>query len=420
MSIAILFAVQTDKQPTLWPTPESCSELKELSKTAGLKTVDILIQKRGSIHPSTYLGTGKSLELKELCKTHDATIVICDDELSPVQQKTLESQLEIKVTDRTGLILDIFSQRVSTHEAQLQVELAQLNYIRPRLTRMWTHLSRQGGGIGARGPGETQLEVDKRQIGKRIAHLKLKLEKVQSQRHITRKRRHDIPIVTGAIVGYTNAGKSTLINKLTKATVLAKDQLFATLDPTTRVFQLSNHENILLTDTVGFIQKLPHQLVTSFRATLEEVVEAHFLLHVIDGSHPNMEGMIQTANSIISDLNAQSLPQLLVLNKVDCIDSEQSIIRKLPPDLPYVFISAEKSLYFDNLDRALIKLLQSRRKVYTFRLPYSRMDIVNLLHKYGTIIEQEFDGDLMIYSVELPIITGDKIVSTLHLKSKAV
>lgn len=410
--ITILVGIDTSNH-NAWTCLESLAELKELAKTADLQTVDSLIQKREKAHSRYYIGTGKIEELKALVETHKATLIVTDDELTPGQQKNLEEYLSIKVTDRTGLILDIFARRAQTREAQLQVELAQLTYIRPRLTRMWQHLSRLGGGIGTRGPGETQLETDKRQVDQRIILIKTKIEKIKTQRGILRKNRTILPILTGALVGYTNAGKSTLLNQLTEAEVFVEDKLFATLDPTTRKLQLPNHETVLLSDTVGFIQKLPHQLVNSFRTTIEEITQANFILHIVDMSHPNYEGMLNTAEKTLKELEIKDVPILMVFNKIDrCKDITLDKIR-LTERFPHsVFISATKKGNLTDLRLALIQLLDSYRETITFNIPYSRMDIVNLLHQYGHIIEEAYETNITI-TTAINRIIGNKIMGML-------
>lgn len=392
---------------------DSIQELGELANTAQLQVVDIVIQKRDLPDRRHYLGKGKLEELKELIEAKSATIVIADDELTPSQQKELESVLKVKITDRTGLILDIFARRAQTKEAQLQVELAQLEYQLPRLTRLWTHLSRLGGGIGTRGPGEKQLEVDKRQVSKRISTIKDKLKKVKLLRETNRSRREIRPVLTGAIVGYTNAGKSTLMNALTHANVLSEDQLFATLDPTTRKLVLPKGEMVLLTDTVGFIQKLPHQLVTSFQATLEEINHAHFILRVVDLSFNDFEFMIDTTSSLLKELNAEQIPQIFVFNKIDKLKLDQKILEKLNRFKPFVLISAQNNLNLDSLKSEIEKILGLYRKKMDFIIPYSRMDIVSLLHKYGHILEETYEDQIKL-KVDINTILGQKIMGELN------
>ncbi len=301
------------------PTEEdSLDELCLLAQTAGAEVIDRLRQRRDSIRAGTFLSRGKLERLKELTVEAEIDLVIFDDDLSPGQVKNLETQLERKVVDRSELILAIFAERARTRESRLQVELAQLEYLLPRLTRMWVHLSRQQGGIGTRGPGETQLEVDRRRVREKIAFLKKRLQEVDREREVQRSRRHRVH--RSALVGYTNAGKSTLMNALTGAGVLTEDKLFATLDATTRRYRFPEGTVTLFTDTVGFIRKLPHHLVASFRSTLREVIEADLLLHVVDASNPAAEEQIETVFQVLEQIGATGKPTLLALNKADVAD----------------------------------------------------------------------------------------------------
>jgi len=316
------FLVAASLPNALLPAPESLNELGELAKTAGAVVVGSTIQKLEHPNVATYVGSGKVDEIVEERKRLDANVVIFDDELSPSQQRNLEKALGVKVIDRTALILDIFATRAQTREGRLQVELAQMQYLLPRLAGQWAHLERMEGAIGTRGPGETQIETDRRLINSRIAKLRRDLREVSQQRELYRRRRarNNVPVV--ALVGYTNAGKSTLMRALSGADVLAEDKLFATLDPVTRRLGLPSGEVVLLTDTVGFIQKLPTQLVAAFRATLEELSEADLLLHVVDISHPNAFEQTQTVESTLRELGVDGKPVLLALNKVDRLRDE--------------------------------------------------------------------------------------------------
>jgi GTPase len=301
------------------PTEEdSLDELFLLAQTAGADVIDRIRQRRDSIRPGTFLSRGKLERLKELTVEAEIDLIIFDDDLSPGQVKNLETQLERKVVDRSELILSIFAGRARTRESRLQVELAQLEYLLPRLTRMWVHLSRQQGGIGTRGPGETQLEVDRRRVREKIAFLKKRLEEVDREREVQRSRRHRVHRC--ALVGYTNAGKSTLMNALTGAGVLTEDKLFATLDATTRRYRFPDGHVTLFTDTVGFIRKLPHHLVASFRSTLREVIEADLLLHVVDASNPAAEEQVDTVFQVLEQIGAAGKPTILALNKADAAD----------------------------------------------------------------------------------------------------
>jgi GTP-binding protein HflX len=296
------------------------TELRLLAETAGAEVLGEVLQRRGSVRSATFLTKGKIDEVRALSSEKKATLLLLDDDLSPAQSRNLEEDLELRVVDRSGLILDIFSRRARTREARLQVELAQLEYLLPRLTRMWAHLSRLGGGIGTRGPGETQLEVDRRRVRERIAKLKRELEGVVRERRVQRKGRKACYKVS--LVGYTNAGKSTLFNALTRSKVYVEDQLFATLDPTTRVFATAAGARVLLTDTVGFIRKLPSHLVASFRATLEEVTEADLLLHVVDAAETKPQAHIDAVESVLEEIGALHRPRLLVFNKIDAVEDE--------------------------------------------------------------------------------------------------
>lgn len=317
---------------------EVLTELRLLAETAGAEVRGEVLQRRGPIRSSTFLSKGKIDEVRTLSAEQQATLLLLDEDLSPAQSRNLEEQLKMKVVDRTGLILDIFSRRARTREARLQVELAQLEYLLPRLTRMWEHLSRLGGGIGTRGPGETQLEVDRRRIRERIAKLKRELERVVKERRVQRRGRRGCFKVS--LVGYTNAGKSTLFNALTRAHVYVEDQLFATLDPTTRVFATGDGARALLTDTVGFIRKLPPKLVASFRATLEEVAEADLLLHVIDGTERDTDAHIQAVEAVLESIGALGRPRLLVFNKVDAVTDDVATLGLRARYPGAVFVSA--------------------------------------------------------------------------------
>jgi GTP-binding protein HflX len=348
------YLVAADLPKTLLPAEESLRELSELAKTAGADVVGRSTQRLEHPNVATYVGSGKVDEVNQERKRLEANVVIFDDELSPSQQRNLEKALGVKVIDRTALILDIFATRAQTREGRLQVELAQMQYLLPRLAGQWSHLERMEGAIGTRGPGETQIETDRRLINARIAKLRRDLRQVSQQRELYRRRRarNNVPVV--ALVGYTNAGKSTLMRALSGADVLAEDKLFATLDPVTRRLALPSGENVLLTDTVGFIQKLPTQLVAAFRATLEELEEADLLLHVVDISHPNAFEHTQTVDSTLTELGVGEKPTLLALNKVDALVGEAGapvsgydearamILGAGAPPRNVVLISAEK------------------------------------------------------------------------------
>jgi GTPase len=391
---------------------DSMKELAELANTANLDVKEQFIQQRQSPAQGTYIGKGKIQELKLYVKENDIKCVLTDDELTPAQSKFLEKELNVKVMDRTGLILEIFSMRAQTYEAQLQVELAQLNYLRPRLTRLWTHLSRLGGGIGTKGPGETQLESDKRQLARRVSLIKTKLKKIQADRHLRRKKRQEMPILTGAIVGYTNAGKSTLLNRVTNSKVLAENKLFATLDPTSRQCIISKINYIVFTDTVGFIQKLPTHLIKAFYSTLEEVTQADFILHVVDASHPNILEFIKTSQSIIKNLNANNKPILYIFNKWDLVSKPNLLKKQLDEFRPNLFMSAKFS-DLSEFEESILDLLAPLKKTLTYFIPYNRMDIVNLFHKYGDVNDIKYLDKIQI-NVSINEAISDKIISQLY------
>ncbi|HUJ71056.1 MAG TPA: GTPase HflX, partial [Verrucomicrobiae bacterium] len=306
-----------------WAVKDSLEELRELAVSAGAEVLDLISQKRDTPSAPTFIGTGKAEELATRCRESNANMVVFDDDLSPAQGRNLGDILgpNVKVLDRTELILDIFAQRAHTREGKIQVELAQLQYMLPRLAGLWTHLSRQRGGVGTRGPGEQQLEVDRRRVQEKIDRLERALEEVRKNRRVERSGRQRLHWPLVSIIGYTNSGKSTLMNALTGANVLAEDKLFATLDPTTRKLRLPNNQNILLSDTVGFLRKLPHHLVESFKATLEEVVEADLLLHVVDVSHPQAHEQIQAVEIVLKEIDAWGKPTVIALNKIDKLES---------------------------------------------------------------------------------------------------
>jgi len=379
---------------------DSLDELALLASTAGLNVVGRETQRLTAINPGTFIGSGKVNEIKALRGSLDYEVLIFDDELSPAQLRNLEREIDVRILDRTALILDIFAMHARTREGALQVELAQYAYRLPRLTRQWTHLSRQGvGGVGLRGPGETQLEVDRRDIGRRMAHLRRELEQVRQQRglHRQRRRRSGIPVIS--IVGYTNAGKSTLLNRLTGAEVLVEDKLFATLDPTTRRLALPGGKQVLFTDTVGFIQKLPTQLVAAFRATLEEVQEADMLLHLVDVSDPNRDQKIEEVETILSDLHAETKPTILVLNKIDLVDPESDLGRatksrfatpETQPDawehyIRVVAASAAQGVGIDELLEAIEAQMIRAMEPVTMTVPYAHGELVDLWHKRGIV-----------------------------------
>ena len=383
-----------------FPLEESLAELHRLAETAGLEVVGEVTQRLERPNPATLIGKGKVQELKTLVEATDANVVIFDEELSPRQQRELEKVLgdDVKVLDRTALILDIFAQRAHTKEGVLQVELAQYIYRLPRLTRAWTHLARQAGGaagrggiggVGLRGPGETQLEVDRREIKKRIAQLRKELEEVRAHRELYRKRRRDVPVPIVSLVGYTNAGKSTLLNALTDARVYADDKLFATLDPTTRRVKLPGGQEILLTDTVGFIQKLPAQLVAAFRATLEEILEADVIVHVVDITHRAARQQAEAVLRVLDELGAKDRPIVTALNKTDLLDDEALRERRqwFPDGVP---ISALKGWGLEALLSRVEEALRERMVPVTVHIPYGKDDLVAVFHRMGIVEDERY------------------------------
>ena len=383
-----------------WPVEDSLAELAQLARTAGIAVVGHMYQRLDAPNPATLIGSGKLEELIEAVRETGANVVIFDDELSPRQQRNLEEALgdEIKVLDRTALILDIFAQHAHTREGALQVELAQYEYRLPRLTRAWTHLARQAGGaagrggiggVGLRGPGETQLETDRRVIRRRIAHLKRELEQVRTHRELYRRRRRRTGIPVVSIVGYTNAGKSTLLNAISGADVLVENKLFATLDPTTRRVTLPGGTVALFTDTVGFIQKLPPQLVAAFRATLEEILEADLLLHVVDISHPRALAQARTVEDTLRELGATDRPVVIALNKMDRLGNPRevnSLLAEFPNSLT---ISALKGIGLEALLERVEEVLLSRMAHIEVCIPYQRGELVQIFHERGIVEHEE-------------------------------
>ncbi|GAB4567025.1 MAG: GTPase HflX [Anaerolineae bacterium] len=383
-----------------WPVEESLAELAQLARTAGIQVVGQVIQRLDRPNPATYIGTGKVEELVTLRAELGADVVIFDEELSPRQQRELEKAFgdEIKILDRTALILDIFARHAHTREGALQVELAQYEYRLPRLTRAWTHLARQVGGaagrggiggVGLRGPGETQLEVDRREISRRIAQLRRELEEVRQHRQIHRRRRRRMGLPVVAIVGYTNAGKSTLLNALSGADVLTANQLFATLDPTTRRVELPGGKQVLFTDTVGFIQKLPTQLVAAFRATLEEVTEADILVHVVDITHRQALEQAATVEEILEDLDALHKPTVVALNKIDLVPNHEDLAALLEEFPDAVPISAQNRIGLDALLERIEAELSNLLIPVQVLIPYQEAELLHQLHEHGTIEAEE-------------------------------
>jgi GTP-binding protein HflX len=384
-------------------TREALDELAELAATAGGEVVGEGVQKLETPNAATYIGKGKADEFAAFCRGNDVDTVIFDDELSPAQSRNLEKVFNCKILDRTALILDIFARRARTREGKIQIELAQLQHLLPRLTRFWGHLSRQSGGIGMRGgEGESQLEVDRRKVQERIEKIESDLDAVRRQRSTQRsaRQRQNWPIAS--IVGYTNAGKSTLLNKLTGADVLAKDILFATLDPTTRRLRLPTNQNVLLTDTVGFIRKLPHGLVEAFKATLEEVVRADLLLHVVDASHPLADEQIQSVDAVLKEIGADGKPTLMVFNKIDQLKDGEALTRFLEKHPHGVLISATTGEGIPALLSELSTQLRPARELVELRVPHEHAAIIARLHEVGQVVERRYTGKTARLKARIP------------------
>jgi len=382
---------------------ESLDELAELAETAGTQIVGEGVQKMAVPVAATYIGPGKAEEFAKLCKESDVDTIIFDDELSPAQTRNLEKIFGCKIMDRTALILEIFGQRARTREGKLQIEHAQLKYLLPRLTRYWSHLSRQRGSTGSiGGEGESQLEADRRKISERIEKIASELDKVRSQRETQRAGRQRSEWPLASIVGYTNAGKSTLLNKLTGATVLAEDKLFATLDPTTRRLKLPTKQNVLLTDTVGFIKKLPHGLVEAFKATLEEVVQADLLLHVVDISHPQAEEQIDAVNTVLMEIGAAEKPVLMVFNKMDQVNGTSALPRLREKFANAVSISAKTGEGIAPLLAELGTQLRPVREFLDLRVPQEKAAVIARIHAVGQVVTSRYNGKNARFKVRIP------------------
>lgn len=380
---------------------DSVAELAELVKTAGATVVGTLIQKRELIHPGTYVGTGKVQEIAELVEESGATGIVCDDELSPAQLKNLESMLNTKVMDRTLIILDIFAARATTSEGKIQVELAQLKYRLSRLAGLGRSMSRLGGGIGTRGPGEKKLEMDRRLIKDRIAQLNRELKEVRKHREITRSQREKKEVPVAAIVGYTNAGKSTLLNRLTDAGVLEEDKLFATLDPTTRMLELPGKQQILLTDTVGFIRKLPHHLIEAFKSTLEEAKYADYILHVVDASNSQREKQMHIVYDTLYHLDIKEKTVVTLFNKQDAVTEEEPL-RDFKADYT-LNISAKKGTGLEELKMLLCELLRENKVLVERTIPYGDAGIIGQIRKSGELLEEDYRPEGIYVKAYVPM-----------------
>ena len=392
-----------------WEVIDHIDELKALAETSGAEIVDSFIQNRTKTDAAYFIGKGKLEELALFIEIQEINLVIFDDELSPAQAKNIENILKVKVIDRAALILDIFADHAKSNEAKVQVELAQLNYLLPRLTRQWQHLSRQVGGIGAKGPGETQLETDRRLVRIRISNLKKQLEKISSQKQTQRQQRETM--FRAALIGYTNAGKSTIMNALTDADVLIENRLFATLDTTVRRLELNSRTNVLLSDTVGFIRKLPHHLVASFRTTLSEALEADLLLHIVDITHPSFKDQIEVVNEILNDLELDKTNILLIFNKVDALKNK-GLLDQLRYDFPRaLFVSGRRHIGIASLKKRLLEILETQYETDQFQLRHDSGVPVHLFHALGKILDERFDEEYLYLNVKYPLENKSKITA---------
>ncbi len=400
---AILIGMEWGRNDSLWTVDDSLEELKQLADTAGATVIKKFIQKRPKPDPAFFIGRGKVQELALYAQQENIDLCIFDDELSPAQQRNIESVMGIRILDRTALILDIFAQRARTNEGKLQVELAQLKYTLPRIMGKGLMLSRLGGGIGTRGPGETKLEVDRRRIRDRIAFIKDQIEKVKAVRSLHHSKRKKNNVFEVSLVGYTNAGKSTLLNTLTNSDIYAKDQLFATLDPTTRQLTLPNKQEIIITDTVGFIQRLPHQLIAAFRSTLEVVTEADLLVHVIDVSHELYKEQAAAVHEVLKEIGAESKPVITVYNKIDKLPPDSKLADRLALEEDTVCISAAKKLNLESLQQMIESHLKSKAVEVTLCIPYAETAKAAQLHETANVLEQEYTENGAVMKVILPV-----------------
>lgn len=400
---AILIGMEWGRNDSLWTVDDSLEELKQLADTAGATVIKKFIQKRPKPDPAFFIGRGKVQELALYAQQENIDLCIFDDELSPAQQRNIESVMGIRILDRTALILDIFAQRARTNEGKLQVELAQLQYTLPRIMGKGLMLSRLGGGIGTRGPGETKLEVDRRRIRDRIAFIKDQIEKVKAVRSLHRSKRKKNNVFEVSLVGYTNAGKSTLLNTLTNSDIYAKDQLFATLDPTTRQLTLPNKQEIIITDTVGFIQRLPHQLIAAFRSTLEVVTEADLLVHVIDVSHELYKEQAAAVHEVLKEIGAETKPVITVYNKIDKLPPDSKLADRLALEEDTVCISAAKNLNLEILQQMIESHLKSKAVEVTLCIPYAETAKAAQLHETANVLEQEYTENGAVMKVILPV-----------------
>jgi GTP-binding protein HflX len=401
----------------------SLEELERLTMTAGATVLGKCSQQVKRVTPATLIGRGKVEEIQASIKDLHADLVIVDEELTPAQQRNLENAFKIRVVDRSQLIFDIFAQRARSNEGKLQVELAQLEYLLPRLTRQWTHLSRLGGGIGTRGPGETQLEVDRRRLRERIGHLKRRLDIVERTRSLQRKERNEAPFATVALVGYTNAGKSTLMNTLTRAGVFVEDKLFATLDPTTRALRLPNGDKVMIVDTVGFINKIPHSLIEAFKSTLEEVSRADLLLHLVDLANPLYLEQIQIIEKVLLEIGAGEIPTLLVPNKIDAVAAVPVRQLKTNNVAEVCPISALTGNGVDNLLATIGALLDRDKEPFEASFTPAQGALVALLRERGRIVSEDYNGErVLVSALVTPKLAGQirKLMSDNGVKTKPI
>jgi len=411
---AILVALKT-KDISKETVSEHLDELEELAYTAGADTVFKIVQDKQAMDSAFYIGRGKAEEIAQLAELNDISLVIFDDDLTPVQIRNLEKLINRKIIDRSALILDIFAGRAKTKEAKTQVELAQLQYMMPRLTRAWTHLSKQFGGIGTKGPGETQIETDRRIIKERIALLKDKLDKIESQRITQTRKRKDF--VRISLIGYTNAGKSTLFNMLTKENILAENKLFATLDSTTRTLELEKNLNVLISDTVGFIRKLPHHLVASFKSTLNEVRESDILLHIIDISNDYYEDHIEVVNSTLKDLECAKKQVIKIFNKIDLVQDKnkiQYLYNKYPDSL---IISAFKGINISSLRNKIKRIITDEFSQKRIKLKITDSKLISLIHSLANVTEIKYTNEIAEISYTAKPESEEKIRRALKTKS---
>lgn len=407
----IIVGLKTQEQ-SRYQVEENLDELERLADTAGAEIIFRVIQEKRSVDPAYFIGKGKAQEIAGLADLNEVSAVIFDDDLNPTQVRNLEKLIDKKIIDRSGLILDIFASHAKTKEAKTQVELAQLEYMLPRLTRAWTHLSKQYGGIGTKGPGETQIETDRRIIRTRIKKLKERLEKFELQQLTKSAQRKNFFNVT--LVGYTNAGKSTLLNLLTDANVLAEDKLFATLDSTTRSFELKKGRTILLTDTVGFIRKLPHNLIASFKSTLNVVRQADLILHVTDISHPFFEEHMHVVNKTLKELNCENKPMLLVFNKVDALKDKPKIEYVSNKYSNAVLISAIKGINISKLKNTLLKLVEKEFVEATISVKNSESKLISQIHQLAEVLSIDYEDNFAIIKYRASKQANNKILGIIN------